>query len=144
MPKLLAIDPGEFTGWAVYENRTLVACGHGAPPASLVPDEMIIERPHEHRTKARVKDIITLAIRAGEWAGKYFGPMDRSHVRYVEPNTWKGGSLDKGVCHSRMWPRLRPEEQRVVSLAGSGIAEGKRHNMLDAVGIGLHASGRFN
>jgi hypothetical protein len=92
------------------------------------------------RQRARPADVIKLATRAGEAAGQYARPYG-VEPEYVEPHAWKG-SVDKNTHHARIWAKLKPDEQAIVSAAARGIAPSKRHNILDAVGIGLFAVGR--
>jgi hypothetical protein len=141
---LIAIDPGADAGWAVFDERLrLVSCGLGAPHTEgLAVRKAIIEKPMIYpggKQKARPADIITLAVRAGESGG-----LLRSagvDVQYVEPFRWKG-SVPKDVCHARIWGKLTDVERGIVDSAGKGIAPSKRHNILDAVGIGLFGVGR--
>jgi hypothetical protein len=137
---LLAIDPGVDQGWALFsDSKTLLGCGLGAPPSDPV-SRIIIERPHGHGNKAPIRDIITLAIRAGETGG-VLREFRGVTPEYIEPATWKG-SVKKKISHERIWAKLSTLEQDVVARAGGGIAASKRHNMLDAVGIGLFGVGR--
>lgn len=147
---LLAIDPGTATGWARFNDTgRLEACGLNdraldASVTRVIPalgvTRAVIERPHSAKTLAPVKDIITLAIRAGEWGGTIRSSLG-VEPEYIEPASWKG-SLDKNKCQARVWARLTPDERALTDKAGSGIAPSKRHNMMDAIGIGLVAVGR--
>src|SRR5579872_2510509 len=138
---LLAIDPGADLGWAVYVNGQLTSCGVGDPKMASAPNRVVLERPAIYpgaRQQARPRDVITLALRAGEAAGVYaraFGVVPE----YFEPRVWKGGSLTKEAHHPRIWKRLFSAEQHTVSSAALSIAQGKQHNMMDAIGIGLFA-----
>lgn len=141
---LLAIDPGADSGWARFgDDGALVACGlnDGAMDAGIT--RIYIERPMIYpggRQQARPRDIITLALRAGDWAGWLRGFVG-VQAEYVEPAEWKG-QVRKDIHHARIWARLSPAEQAIAADAAKGIAPSKRHNMLDAIGIGLHAIGR--
>lgn len=137
---LLAIDPGADQGWALFsDSKALISCGLGRPPADPV-SRILIERPHGHGNKAPIRDIITCAIRAGETGGVLRNDR-KVEPEYIEPATWKG-SVKKKISHERIWAKLSPEEQARVADAGKGVAASKRHNMLDAVGIGLFGVGR--
>lgn len=136
---LLAVDPGADQGWALFESGCLVACGLGAPPVRAAGARTIIERPHPIKTRAPVKDIITLAIRAGETGGAR--RVDGAEVEYVEPATWMGGSIPTKVNQARIRRRLSGAERDIVE-AAEKAAKSKAHNVLDAVGIGLFASKR--
>lgn len=141
---LLAIDPGTVTGWALFTSaKRLLACGLNDPSACRwhVPSafsKVVIERPKIYpggRTK-NPNDVLSVAINAGEWAGRY--KHQGCEIEYVEPSGWKG-QTPKEIQHRRDWARLSLEEQDVVSAAGKSMPASKRHNMLDAVGIGLWA-----
>ncbi len=142
---LLAIDPGADAGWAVFDDHgILFACGLGAPTGYSRFDRVVLERPMIYpapRQRARPRDVITLALRAGEAAGLY-ARRDGIEPEYFEPDVWKGGSISKATHHPRIWRRLSGLEQWVVSKDTRGILKSKQHNMLDAIGIGLFALGR--
>ncbi len=163
---LLAIDPGADSGWSLFLGSTCVACGLGDPrtsPRHRLSDitDVVIERPRIYpHDKPDPNDILTLAIRAGEWGGVY-----RSHanVRYVTPSEWKG-SVPKAIHHARLVTKLSSDETALIqTVFRSGyrslkvrkimdrleappvplpMPKGKQHNVLDAVGIGLFAVGR--
>lgn len=135
----LTIDPGNDTGWALWLDGGLVTCGLNAPPRAVshvwIEDQAIIPR-----VTRRPQDILTLAQNAGRWAGRYeaFG----SHVQFIAPNVWKGGPVPKNISHPRIWAALRDAERSIVDEACRGMAPSKRHNVLDAVGIGLWVAKR--
>lgn len=131
---LLSIDPGLATGWALW-SPALAGCGLGDPPSEFSPSDVWIEAPVIYpRSKARPADITKLSREAGEWAGRYHSVGAQAH--YVRPSEWKG-QLPKDVCHARVWAVLDAKEQDIVRKALKGMAPSKRHNVLDAVGIGL-------
>ena len=151
---LLTIDPGVDTGWALFtDGRDLLACGLGDP--RIHPQHKIstlravwIEHPMIY-PRGQTPDpnaIVKLAINAGEWGGRYGQWCD---VNYIKPYEWKG-QVPKPISHKRTQAKLRPEELDIVAKAthsnGDGthqpIVASKRHNMLDAIGIGLHVLGR--
>lgn len=172
MTRILAVDPGLDTGFALFDpegeahvvpkglatapshrkrgHGALIECGVRskkcplpAPAADIV--EVFGERPRIYpNSKVPPSDIITLAIRAGEAIGPYRYPADGStgsKVTYYEPSEWKG-SVAKNVHHSRLWGHLGPAERALVAEVAAGMAPSKRHNMMDAIGIGLFALGR--
>lgn len=64
------------------------------------------------------------------------------------PIEWKGAT-PKSIHHERVWARLADRERMVVNDAfsrrgmnGKPLPASKRHNVLDAVGLGLFALGR--
>lgn len=144
---LLSIDPGANSGWAVYDNSTLVACGRSVPPAAWLEGvtDAVIERPriYPHGRTRNPNDIVTLAVTVGELAGalRAYG----IGVRYVEPRQWKG-TLDANTCCRRAWARLREDERAVAAKyepPPKGDVPGTKHNVLDAIGLGLWQVGRF-
>lgn len=140
----LAIDPGTTTGWALFTSgdRRLAMCGLNQPEEPAPITSVTIERPriYPHGRTKNPNDVLSVAINAGEWAGRYKA-LGVPVVRYVEPATWKG-QVPKDVHHARIWSRLSANEQEIVSVCGRGMPPSKRHNMLDAVGLGLWAVGR--
>jgi hypothetical protein len=147
---LLAIDPGSDTGWGLFASGKLIACGLGDPrDNALVRDALIeaiiVEKPRINRGgKAKPNDMITLALKAGQWSGVYA----TAKCTFVEPWQWKG-TLSKGIANARIWARLDGDETGVVDKAvrtggpkGRAMAAGKIHNMIDGIGLGLHALGR--
>lgn len=140
---LLAIDPGTDLGWALFgPDRRLSRCGFGTPPREGF-EEAVIERPKiypQGRQKANPKDVITLALTAGEFGGRCKDA--NATVRYVEPDEWKGGSIPKEIHQPRIWAKLTDAEKSVLDVACKGMAPSKRHNVVDAVGIGLWGVGR--
>lgn len=137
---LLAIDPGADSGWALFDDsKTLLECGLGR--SVITPSHTVIEKPRIYpgaKQKARAEDVITLAVRAGEWGGRL---EHLSTIRYVEPHQWKG-SVPKEIHQPRIWAKLNDKEKSILDKACQGMAPSKRHNVIDAVGIGLWAVGR--
>jgi hypothetical protein len=146
---LLAIDPGEHTGWAVFNqiDKSIIECGLGdcrlgewhrkwwnaeAPCQHL--NRVIIEQPVIYpRMKARPNDIITLAVRAGEWGGVFH---KHASIEYIEPFKWKG-SVPKEKHQPRIWAKLTEAEHGIVERAVAGVADSYGNNIVDAVGLGL-------
>jgi hypothetical protein len=132
----LAIDPGITTGWALFSGEgELVDCGIGSPPRRRYQG-VLIERPriYPHGRTKNPNDVLSVAINAGEWAG-YYRALG-CPVTYVEPAKWKG-QIPKDVHHARIFAKLTPKEQGIMLGCAEGIARSKRHNMVDAVGLGL-------
>ncbi len=141
---LLAIDPGADTGWALFDScRRLMACGLGQP-TGIYPRAVVIECPKlRPRGEKNPNAILLVARNAGEWGGRYKDAV----VAYVTPNEWKG-STPKDVSGKRTLGKLDPKELAILEAAfaahpgRNGMAPSKRHNVLDAIGIGLHGVGR--
>lgn len=142
---LLAIDPGQTSGWALFTPKggLLLGCGLGSPEkfrwyVASALSKVVIEKPVIYpggRTK-NPNDVLSVAVNAGEWGGRYL--QQGTTVEYVTPAGWKG-QTPKDVSHARIYGKLTDEEKAVLDTAGGGLAASKRHNMLDAVGIGLWA-----
>ncbi len=150
---LLAIDPGCDTGWALFDSaRRLQACGLGDPRDEHQgpTHQVIIECPARVYRGIPTGAILKLAAKAGEWFGRYEAT---SEVAYVAPDEWIGGSVDKRINHPRIWAKLVEAERSIVdrafraypgrtrSLSGA-MAAARIHNIVDAIGIGLHGVGR--
>jgi len=149
---LIAIDPGKDCGWAQFDDECLietkvrlVGCGliqisnagrvYGPPSWDGVT---IIEKPVVYpRSKVNPNDLITLAI----LVGRIIGGRNGTH-ELVEPRTWKG-TLDGDLMTVRILQQLDEEERRVYFAATDKLPEGVRHNVIDAIGLGLHKLGRL-
>lgn len=146
---LLAIDPGTNVGWALFDKTgvgvgvfgELISCGLGGEPdGAAVVHEVVIEHPVIYpggRTK-NPNDVLKVAINAGEWGGRF-----RHVARYVKPQQWKG-NVPKAVHQPRIWAKLTNTERKVFDdcLDTAKVPKSKRHNVIDAIGIGLYAVGR--
>jgi hypothetical protein len=161
---LLAIDPGTDTGWALFSDSSdrddryrLIACGLGDPRLSdrhRIADitRVVIERPmiYPRGQTKNPNDVLSVAVNAGEWGGLY---RQWATIEYVLPFQWKG-SVPKAIHHERVLAKLSDAERAVVDQAmargrsdasqaqAKRVARGKRHNVLDAVGLGLFGVGR--
>jgi hypothetical protein len=145
---LLAIDPGVCTGWALYDNGRLFNCGVGEDLdlewCREFAHSPIVECPKLRPWGEKNPNaILTLARTAGEWGGRIGGV-----VEYVLPNDWKG-VLSKDEAGARIWAKLDDAEKGIVDHAfaaargRNGLAPSKRHNVIDAIGIGLWKCRRF-
>ena len=84
-------------------------------------------------------DILKLAQAAGRWAGIYSALG--VPARWVEPAQWKGQipKPKRGetyIIEKRVLEVLSPPERAVLDLGCKGLCASKRHNVIDAVGIG--------
>lgn len=147
---ILTLDPGVDTGWSIFEEGKLAACGLGRPSLAEYGGpfaEVLIECEElRGRGEKNPNAILKMARTAGEHAG-YFA--DRAKVvRYVRVAEWKG-STPKTICHARIWGRLDEWEKAIVDACfraakgRKGMPESKRHNVLDALGLGLWSVGRM-
>jgi hypothetical protein len=134
---LLAIDPGEHTGWAVFDViGVLIGCGLGDPHVERAA-RVVIELPQVYpQQQVPPNDLIALAFLAGRYASK---AGDGAEISTILPHQWKG-NMPKDVCAARVRFKLAPEEKAVVDAIS--VPKGQKHNVMDAIGIGLFASGR--
>jgi len=142
---VIAIDPGKCAGWARFDDATkrLVACGlyqwrekDALPPRDGVT---IVELPRVYpagRQPVPPNDLITLAYRAGLLARAV---AQDGCIETVYPHEWKKQVPDE-ILYSRILRELEESERKVIEAAG--CAKSTKHNMLDAVGIGLVKVGR--
>lgn len=143
--RCLAIDPGASTGWAVYEDGRLVACGACDPqdvwlyarPAGPEVEHVFFEKPQKYpHDDIPPANLITLAVSAGIAIGPFvtYG----AKVAFALPKEWKG-QTPKNISHARSWAALTPGEQAVVSMRGKGLSAKALLDMLDAVALGQYA-----
>jgi hypothetical protein len=100
----------------------------------FVSEEPIVRLP-KHQ-KGDQDDIIQLAGVVGA-VGAQAGLEEWTRAS-LKPEVWKG-NIDPDIILARIEKRLRPEEIAVIQ----PCARSKRHNVLDAIGIGLFVLGRL-
>lgn len=162
---ILSIDPGLAvdggTGAAIWRESRLAAVGLFAskgrfeqrlkdihdriqgfvtvncPYSRSLADLVVIEKMQVYkRSKGDPEDLIDLSILGGRLSTLGL------ECRFVEPAAWKG-QVPKTVVERLVRERLTASENETLREALVGIAAGKRHNVYDAVGIGLHHLGRW-
>lgn len=133
---LLAIDPGKDQGWSLFEGDGLRACGLGDVCWALV-ESAIIECPQFYKT-SNPTAIAGLLRKVGRLEQQ----ADDADVPYklVSPHQWKG-NVAKPVMLARIVSKLTPAEIDVLDACG--VSKGKRHNTIDAIGLGLYGLGRL-
>jgi hypothetical protein len=94
------------------------------------------------RQKGDQNDLISVAFSAGAVARAVTcsfytgsGPLSVSY----KPREWKG-TIDADTMTARIESRLTDYERRKIEKCAASL----RHNVIDAVGIGLHYLGRLN
>lgn len=138
---ILAIDPGKAAGGAFFIDGQLKwAALIDADAPESEPYAMLqhlrglagvctlVEIPIAYmgaRSKVDPNNLITTAFRAGKLAGDF--------SETIKPVTWKGNVPDH-VIYKRIYAALAPDEANVLPRIGAS----RMHNVLDAVGIGLH------
>lgn len=166
MSYLLTIDPGaRYAAWALWNkgDGTLLEARQ-TPDARLLPNiadhvlgpvyehlggpprvvhpvvhplRVLVELPREYdEDKAeRAKDLFLVAATAGALVMAFNLP--HTTAEFVRPPEWKG-QLPKPVHHQRAWAVLTGAEQGRVFATTKN-----RHNVLDAVAMGLWALRRL-
>jgi hypothetical protein len=102
-------------------------------------DELAIEIPQIYVTRIRTKlqDLIDLTFAAGA----AFGMLGTPKCTLYLPFGWKG-QVPKDVAHERYAAALNDIERELAARCMKDVKKGLRHNIWDAVGIGLHHTGR--
>ena len=135
--KILAIDPGLSTGWALLDAGILIDCGLGDPRSQSFCNlaRVLIERPRVYPgpREADPNDLITLAIMVGRYSEAF--EAKGFPVEHIFPRVWKG-TVNADVLCNRVLDSLPQFERQLYESKVSKVAEGKRHNVIDAIGIG--------
>lgn len=130
--RLGTIDPGKHKcAWAYWVGRKLVCAGYSERPPYYEADKLIVEVPRVYpRTTPEPNDLIDLAMAAGFFAGAW-GSIETVHVH---PRQWKG-TVRKDIMLKRIEARLSAREKGILDAAVP--QKSLRHNVVDAIGIGL-------
>lgn len=144
--RLLAIDPGLATGIAGFSLGVMTDCGliedADLGLSKMYYKEGIIELPQIYRSansKGDPNDLIRLAVLVGQYKQQCIDQF--MNVRLVKPAEWKG-QVPKTIHAKRILDRLNPRETELFLRRVDKVAPSKRHNVIDAIGIGLWAIGR--
>ncbi len=137
-----AYDPGTVVGVAVFgpDHRlaALVACKHEQGLGHLRDTGLpvVVEKPQVYSSsQVPPNALITLAVKAGQAAAS----CPRHYL--VEPAKWKG-QLPKEVCATRALAVLSADERAHVRATLASTS--KKDDALDALALGLWASGRLD
>lgn len=143
---MIAIDPGTHPGFAVFSHGKLI---HGSTEWCEnwrdCCDELVIERPTIYpHSKARPNDIIVLAISAGRLAEKVGAKKETWYL----PRQWKGQipktkKITDYIIYKRVLNNLSDTEAQTLAWMLGVAPTGHDHDVVDAVGLGLHHLGRF-
>ncbi len=145
---MLSIDPGKHMfGWAAFEDDRLNRCGlvkgegfqdmMGAFVYHRTPTEIVVEIPQVYQQrmwKGDPNDLIDVAIVAGAVAAQF-----RCETTFIRPRKWKG-TRPKKVCNKLTLGTLDDGELKVYRSVD--VLASLRHNVIDAIGIGLWRLGR--
>jgi|TARA_R100001086_G_C11836857_1_gene258065 hypothetical protein len=142
----LSVDPGtKDMGWALWEDNELQICGLArgkdwvetvlSLPKFTISQLTIEDQQIYRRSPINAHALLACARVVGAVVAYY----DFPEFRIVTPAQWKG-QLPKTVCNRRTLAKLTENELHQVGIAP--CPESLKHNLLDAVGIGLWATGR--
>ena len=151
MSQLVTFDPAaRHAGWAAFREGRLASCGlEREDPLSAGLEELagtlsvhrlVVEVPQVYQQrgwKGDPNDLIEVALTAGRIAQAF----DQAPAEFVRPHAWKG-SVPKDVMLLRITESLDGAEQNVLHAAK--VPASMKHNVIDAVGLGLWALGRLN
>ena len=151
---ILAIDPGlRACGVAWFEQGILVKAdlisvktmesdakafvemANAVGAASAPVTEVAVEYPQQYARSPTPRESVQKLVGV---IGALAATFRDSETEYYLPRQWKG-QVPKPVMHRRILGRLTEAEQGVIP----DLAASKLHNVLDAVGIGLHHVGRL-
>ncbi len=149
---IVAIDPGDDTGWSRYDNRRLTSCGLVHPEQYpelpfivgllLEPFDLVIELPKDYSGNRQVdpNKLISLGRKVGIITGVFQAYYYLQDIQIKPalfwPHEWKG-QIPKNIHHDREIPKLDPEEKTVLQKTLALVPAGKRHDVKDAVCLGL-------
>jgi hypothetical protein len=141
MAGLLALDPGAHGGWAIYWDGQLRDAGLFRWPQErpVRPEGAFVVCEQPSHAAVDVRDVIQLSIRVGRIVEWYY--CQGVKVDLVEPGQWKG-STPKEIHHQRVARALRPRERERAEALALRVAASYRHNVWDAIGLGLWWLGR--
>jgi hypothetical protein len=149
---LLTFDPAaHHVAWASFREARLEGCGlireRVAPTLEMkfrasekwAPMRAVVELPqvYNRRGAGDPNDLIAVAVTVGRIA-QALGPL--TPCEFVHPHDWKG-SVPKKVMLGRIEKRL--DENELLVLNRADVIPSLRHNVLDAIGIGLWEVGRL-
>jgi len=149
--QLVAVDPGKRTiALAVFDQskKTMIGCQltvldgvrNFFIDARRTHTQVLIERPQVYlhqKLKGDPNDLIDVAIAVGQVAEMALA--NGCTVDSVLPRQWKG-QRPKEVDNKVTLDHMFPHERHLLSRCG--VIKSKRHNVLDAIGIGLWKLGR--
>lgn len=133
---LVSCDPGvHHCYFAEWEGARLVYAFRGVPQTwsrGACSEHLAIEVPQVYPGMRREdpNDLIDLATSAGI----VIGSAQWASVTRYRPREWKG-QTPKKIDHERTLKVLTAAERSVYD--GCDVAQSLRHNILDAIGIGL-------
>ena len=131
MDSITAIDPGNhMQAWALFLNKKMIDCVYTEDVRAIrYGRRIVVELPQVYsQGKGDPNDLIQVAFAAGRCVGK------GKFFETVLPGQWKG-QVPKKIHNRRVLAKLTPEEHVVLDAAE--VRPSLRHNIIDAIGIGL-------
>jgi len=144
--KLIAIDPGNIAGFAVFQSSLLISAFERSfldmrvesvmlrsMATTSTPTRVVIEIPQVYPIRSwrgDPNDLIQVAIHVGI-AAAAFAPYCKEDIELVTPRQWKG-QQPKEINHQRTLDILGESEKQ-------NIEKKKSSHTLDAIGLGLWA-----
>lgn len=139
--RFFAVDPGERTGIAIFEQSQLVdlkVVSHFEALKIVAGRAVVSEVPVVYpKLKVDPNALLKLAFKVGQISAVACA------YELVEPRAWKG-SLDKNVTARRAISALENTEAAVVKACAMQTPESYFHNALDALAIGLSTLDRVS
>lgn len=143
MTYLVAVDPGVHACALAWFDRSgelysVRMATRPIPPTGdlrCVCEIPQIYDPRAAKTVKRPSDLIDVTVAAGRMTGAV-------RTEYVLPAQWKG-QVPKAVHHKRVRATLMTDEQVVSDAYLDTIKPALRHNIWDAIGLGLVVLGRM-
>jgi hypothetical protein len=151
---LIAIDPGTRELGAAHFSRTLLTkvelirakgaeemiTAVRAKCTAWWADKLVIERPqvYGYEGKADPNDLALVTLIVGTVVGAV---QQYDDLRLPYPAVWKG-QVPKDIMEQRMWSILGEAETRALRQSVEDVPPSVRHNVYDAVQLGLWALGR--
>ena len=155
--RVLSIDPGLSpkggTGYALFQDGALMHAGLATPSAVRLEDR-IVAIAHEIRSDCahygELDEVVIEKMKVYSFAkqkGSQGDIIDLAHLGgallhlarsavLVEPAGWKG-QVPKDVVQGLVEHRLTENENAALLYSLGPVARSRRHNVYDAVGIGL-------
>lgn len=141
---MVCIDPGtQCAGYATFseEDKAMISCGvfrgnDWMDTAARVPDfgkvdKLVIEDPRVYPiTNVDPNNLMILA----KAVGAIVANVKAIHTKLVTPSRWKK-SVPKKIHQKRILRGMTPEETQI--LENCLCPKSLKHNVIDAVGIGL-------
>lgn len=132
---LLSTDPGDDFANGLFDGGRLIDATFRAMPERVPKGfdvhaiELPVIYPHSPVPPA---DIVALAISAGRLAERASAPSEQ----WLAARRWKG-STPKHIVEQRVWEVLDPRESILLQRRLELVPRSMRHNVIEAVAIGL-------